>query len=189
MKLIVGLGNHGEEYENTKHNLGFRVIDQLGSRVQGVKESKFKIDKLFNAEIAKGKIGEEEIVLVKPQTFMNNSGIAIKKIVTRYKLHVTQDLIVVHDDVSVDFGKIKISIGSGAGNHNGVQSIIDHLGTKDFIRVRLGIGRGEGILQDVVLSKFRPDEKENVEKMITETAEACISIVEDGIEQAMNRFN
>lgn len=188
MKLIVGLGNPGKEYENTKHNLGFRVVEEINSKLKD-QNSKFTFDKLFQAEITKGKIEAEDVVLVKPQTFMNESGIAVKKIVTRFSLNVKKDLIVVHDDLTIDFGKLKISTGNSSGNHNGVQSVIDHLGTQDFIRVRLGIGRGDGIIHDVVLSKFKPDEQQTADEMVQNAIRACIQVVIDGIEKAMNSFN
>ena len=120
---------------------------------------------------------------------MNNSGLAVKKMVTSYQLQVTRDVIVVHDDITLDLGQIKISKGAGAGNHNGVQSVIDQLKTKDFIRVRCGIGRGDGILKDVVLSRFKPDEKEIVEAMIKTATDACFMMVKEGLEKAINTFN
>ncbi len=193
MKLIVGLGNYGDEYKGTKHNLGFQVIDQiLNPKLQAPNKFKIansKLEKLFSAEIAEGKLGNKEVVLVKPHTFMNNSGVSVSKLLnTKYHMPHT-DLIVVHDDITVELGKIKISKGSGAGNHNGVQSIIDHVKTKEFIRVRLGIGRGEGMLHEVVLSKFRTDEKGVVEEMVKKAVDACEAIVLDGLEKAMNKFN
>lgn len=200
MKIIVGLGNPGKEYENTKHNVGFKVIDALITDEKFLTSSHFvhtgealkptfKFDKFTQAEIARGKIESEEIILVKPQTFMNDSGSSVKKLVDTNHITSLSDIIVIHDDITIDLGKIKISHESGAGNHNGVQSIINHLGNNEFIRLRLGIGRGEGILQDVVLSKFKPDELEAVQQMVKKASDACYVIVEDGVERAMNRFN
>jgi len=200
MKLIVGLGNPGREYEETKHNVGFKVLDALiGSDKfissnhfamtgEGLKPS-FKLDKMYHAEIAKGKIQTHDVILVKPQTFMNDSGVSVKKLADVNHITSMTDIIVIHDEITIELGKIKISHESGAGNHNGVQSIINHLGNKEFIRVRLGIGRGAGLLHDVVLSKFRPEEKFFVEAMIKTASDACYIIVEDGVERAMNRFN
>lgn len=162
--------------------MGFEVLNKVQS-------STFKFQKPFNAEIAKIVLGNEEILLVKPQTFMNNSGEAVRKLIKSYELRVTRDLIVIHDDIALDLGKIKISVGGSSGNHKGVQSVIDHLGTPEFIRVRLGIGRGEGVLNDVVLSKFKPDERPLVDQMVARAAEAITMLVTDGIDKAMNRFN
>ena len=200
MKIIVGLGNPGREYENTKHNIGFNVIDALITSDKFVASNHFvhtgeglqpifKFDKLYQAEIAKGKIDNEDIVLVKPQTFMNDSGVSVKKMADANHITSMTDIIVVHDEITIELGKIKISHESGAGNHNGVQSIINHLGSREFIRVRVGIGRGEGLLHEVVLSKFRPDEQQIVEDVVKKAAEACYVIVEDGVERAMNRLN
>lgn len=200
MKLIVGLGNPGHEYENTKHNVGFKVLDALVTSErflasnhfahtgEGLKPS-FKFDKLFHAEIARGKIESEDVIFVKPQTFMNDSGIAVKKLVDTNHITSLSDVIVIHDDITIDLGKIKISHEHGAGNHNGVQSIINHLGNREFIRLRLGIGRGEGLLHEVVLARFKPDEVPLVDDMVKKASEACYVIVEDGVERAMNRLN
>lgn len=189
MKLIVGLGNHGEKYENTKHNLGFEVVEKLKEEIQRDAGVESRTNKQKDLEIFYGSIGEEEVDLVKPQTYMNNSGWAVSEFARRSNLSYQNDLIVVHDDISLELGQIKISEGAGAGNHNGVKSIIDHLKTKNFIRVRCGIGRGDGVLSDVVLSKFRPDEIEIVRHMIQKAADACVTIVQEGVEKAMNEFN
>src|SRR3989344_369483 len=200
MKLIVGLGNPGREYENTKHNVGFRVVDGIITSEEFITSNHFaqtgeganpifKFDRFYNADIFKGKMEGEEIVLVKPQTFMNESGRTVKKLVDTHHVTNLSDIIIIHDDITIDLGKIKISHTGGAGNHNGVQSIINHIGNSEFVRVRLGIGRGEGVLHEVVLSKFRPDEIEPVSDMVVNAVNACRVIVEDGIERAMNRFN
>lgn len=200
MKIIVGLGNPGKEYTETKHNVGFKVLDTLiasdrfissnhfAATGEGLKPI-FKLDKLYQAEIAKGKIESNDVILAKPQTFMNDSGVAVKKLADANHIHSMSDIIVIHDEITIALGKIKISHESGAGNHNGVQSIINHLGTKEFIRIRLGIGRGEGLLHEAVLSKFKPEEKFFVESMVKEASDACYVLVEDGVERAMNRFN
>jgi len=120
---------------------------------------------------------------------MNNSGSAVGKLVNNYQLQIASELIVVHDDITIDLGIVKISLGSGAGKHNGVRSIIDHLHSQDFIRVRLGIGRGEGDLKDVVLSRFRPDEQDEVIRMIEKSSEACTMLITDGVDTTMNRYN
>ena len=198
MKLIVGLGNPGKEYEETRHNIGFKVIDFLITNAKFLSlrqgfgrqaNSNIHFDKIFNAEIAKGKIGEEDVVLVKPQTFMNESGVAVHKLIKNYKLKITNDLIVVQDDLTIELGKIKISVGANAGNHNGVQSVIDHVGTNEFVRVRLGIGRGQGEIKDVVLSKFKSEEMKVINDSVKKASEACILIITDDVNKASNNFN
>ena len=166
MFLIVGLGNPGEEYKNTRHNVGFDVIEKITNyelRITSeTQNTNLHFDKMVNSEIAKIRISSQEVILAKPQSFMNNSGLVVKKLLNSNQQLTISNLVIVHDDISMDLGQVKISKGAGAGNHNGVVSIINHLKTKDFIRIRCGIGRGDGVLSDVVLSKFRPDEKEVV---------------------------
>ena len=194
MYLIIGLGNPGEEYKDTRHNIGFRVVDSLSSKLKDqisnqIQNPSFDLNNPLQAALLEGQIEDKRVVLAKPITFMNNSGLAVKKILnTKYQILYT-NLIVVHDDIALELGQVKISKGAGSGKHNGVQSIIDHLKTNDFVRVRCGIGRGDGVLTDVVLSKFKPDEKETVDKMMQEAAGVCIKIVTDGPEKAMNTFN
>ena len=191
MKLIVGLGNPGDEYEHTRHNVGFMAIDEIAKlRNYEIKENaSLSLNKQLNAEIGTSMINNAEVKLAKPMTYMNDSGQAVKKIISQFPNFPISSLIIVHDDITLDLGHVKISKGSGAGNHNGVQSIIDHLKTKDFIRVRCGIGRGDGVLSDVVLSKFIPDEKVIVTEMVQKAADVCVMIVEKGLEKAMNWYN
>ena len=139
MKLIIGLGNPGEEYEKTRHNIGFLTIDHLRLTINTF--SNWKYEKKLEAEISRGHIASccEDVILAKPQTFMNNSGRAVK-LLTTYYLLLTSDLLVLHDDLDLELGTLKLSYGSGSAGHNGVQSIIDTLGTKDFWRLRIGIG-------------------------------------------------
>lgn len=161
MVLIVGLGNPGEEFKGTRHNLGFEVLDQFA------RENKFpgfKFSKKFNAEISQ----KGNVILAKPQTFMNNSGKAVKILNTKYKIQDTSNLWVIHDDLDLPLGKLKISKGRGSAGHKGVQSIIDELGTKDFIRFRLGINRTHGLVhrntKEFVLEKFSKEEKKIIKK-------------------------
>lgn len=152
MKLIIGLGNPGKKYEKTRHNLGFMAVDFLREK-SGAPE--FKLNKKCNAEITK----TDEIIFAKPQTFMNNSGEAATKLLSFYKLSPA-DLSVIHDDLDLDFEKIKIGAGRGSAGHNGVKSIIDALGTKDFNRIRIGVGRPPANIppEDYVLQNFSADE-------------------------------
>jgi len=169
MKLIVGLGNPGEKYLNNRHNVGFQFVDYLfneftGSRVNGLNE-----DKYANSQFAKFVIDNEEIILAKPQTFMNNSGIAVKKLILKFGFRIS-DLIVIHDDLDIPFGKFHIQVGIGPQLHNGLESIEKHLKSKDFTRIRIGIdnrrkfGSIEG--EAYVLHDFLPDEKKILEELI-----------------------
>ena len=165
MKIIVGLGNPGKKYESTRHNVGFLALDKIAikSKVESYKVGEFKLEKKFEAEIAKVKIKNEEVLLVKPQTFMNNSGIAVRKIIDFYKVDPEKDLIVIYDDIDIPLGKTRLrSEGSSAG-HRGLQSIINNLGTESFMRVRIGVGRPDNELvkiEDWVLQEFKKEEKE-----------------------------
>jgi len=152
MKLIIGLGNPGKKYEKTRHNLGFMAVDFLRENIGA---PNFKMNKKCNAGISK----TDEIILAKPQTFMNNSGEAAAKLLSFFKL-MPADLIVIHDDLDLEFGKIKLGAGHGAAGHKGAQSIIDYLGTKDFNRIRLGVGRPPLHIppEDYVLQNFSSEE-------------------------------
>ena len=170
MKVIVGLGNPGKKYENTRHNVGFLALDKIIAKLetQSEKQGNFKLEKKFDAEIAEMEFNNEGIILVKPQTFMNRSGESVSKIVNFFKIDPVKDLIIIHDDIDVELGKIKVKNIGSSGGHNGVQSIIDSLGTENFLRVRIGIDRpSEGTEVDLyVLGKFSKDEKDIVEKSI-----------------------
>lgn len=184
MKLIVGLGNPGKEYENTRHNVGFLVLDQIIKKTKKQKSKgknqkysifsniqysniqyfePFKLVGKFKAEIAKLKFGNQDILLVKPQTFMNLSGEAVKKIVDFYKVNPKNDLIVVHDDVDIPLGSVRMRQEGSSAGHKGLQSIIDELSTDRFTRVRIGIGRPSNELvkiEDWVLQALSEAEKE-----------------------------
>lgn len=170
MKLIIGLGNPGEKYEKTRHNAGFLAVDKV---VSSVKYQVLNTSLKFNAEISHGVINNEKIILAKPQTFMNNSGQAIQTILDYYKISL-EDIIVIHDDLDIAIGKYKISKNRGSAGHKGVQSIIDYLGTKDFMRIRIGIGENSKV-QDLANSRVQistskkiPVEKFVLEKFSTE---------------------
>lgn len=171
MKIIIGLGNPGQEYAGTRHNIGFELIDRIRDD-SGF--SDFEFNKKFNAEIAKGKIDSKEALLVKPQTFMNLSGEAVQPILAFYKLS-PEDIIVVHDELDLPAGRYKIATDSSSAGHNGVQNIIDKLGTQKFARIRIGIGEAkEGVpvcrlgAHDFVLGKFKDEEKEKIESISSE---------------------
>ena len=164
MKLIIGLGNPGNEYKKTRHNVGFLTVDKI---ISSFDFPPISMQAKFNAEISNGIINEEKVILAKPQTFMNLSGQAVRGIVDYYKI-ATEDVIVIQDDLDIAIGKYKISKNRNSGGHKGVQSIIDHLGTKDFTRIRIGIEVDDCKVpvEKFVLEKFGKDEMKVVDEII-----------------------
>ena len=187
MYLIVGLGNPGKEYENTRHNIGFRVVGEVAGMI-GAGELKF--DKKFNSLIGEGKIEEERIVLVEPQTYMNLSGDSIRVLLDWYKIKADR-LIVCYDDVDVALGEIKLKFGGGAAGHHGLESVIDKIKSPGFIRVRIGIGRPaqSGDVTDYVLGDIPPSDQPSLEEAITNAAEAVLLVVAEGIEAAKIKYH
>lgn len=187
MILIVGLGNPGQKFQKTRHNIGFRAVDEITANFQF---PIFKFQSIFNAQISKGIIKNQKIILVKPQTFMNLSGKVVGSLLKNYKLK-PNNLIVIHDDIDLPLGKIKITIGRGAAGHKGVESIIRELKTKDFVRFRVGINRftQNQKLDEFVLKKFSKEEEKIVKEVIQSASEAIETALEEGIEKAMNKYN
>lgn len=185
MKVIVGLGNPGPQYKWTRHNLGFLVLDQLAREI-GADFSREKHQGL----IAEGAAAGTRLMLIKPMTFMNRSGDCVAPAV-RNKVDGPADVLVVTDDINLPLGRMRIRAGGSAGGHNGLKSLIERLGSPEFPRLRLGVGdhRATGDLSDHVLSTFRPDEKEAVEAMIGNAAEAARTWAQHGVERAMNEYN
>lgn len=185
MKVIVGLGNPGPQYKWTRHNLGFLVVEQLAESL-GASFTKEKHQGLL-CETA---TGGTRLLLIKPLTFMNRSGDCVAPAVHN-KIDGPEDVLVVTDDINLPLGKLRIRAGGSAGGHNGLKSLIERLGSDAFARLRLGVGdeRTTGDLADHVLSKFRPEEKEPVEKMLERAVDAAIRWAERGVEAAMNEFN
>ncbi|MBI2092662.1 MAG: aminoacyl-tRNA hydrolase [Deltaproteobacteria bacterium] len=185
MKLLVGLGNPGRKYAKTRHNIGFAIIDAFVEKIGGFK---FKED--FDSFFAISEIDNEKVCIAKPQTFMNLSGNSVAAIASFYKI-AGVDITVVHDDIDMPLGKIKIVKGAGTGGHNGVDSIISNLGTKDFWRLKVGIGRPpEGFdPADYVLGGFNEDERKLVEKIICTGADVVRKIFESGHNAAMQKYN
>lgn len=187
MWIIAGLGNPGNKYSGTRHNIGFMVIDQLSEQYD------IKLEDRDICSIGKGAVKGVDVFLLKPLTFMNRSGLAIKK--TLKKLNILSDnlidkLIVVHDDLDIDTGLIKIRKGGSSGGHNGIESIIQEIGTKDFIRVKIGIGRQKDIpAHDYVLRTFNLSEKNLIKDVIINAVNAVASIVTEGVDKAMNKYN
>jgi len=185
VKLIVGLGNPGRQYQNTRHNAGFTVLDELARRLNvAFDRSKFE------SEIAQAQLGTHRLLLMKPQTFMNLSGVAVAK-AARNKIDDISDLLVVVDDVNLPLGRIRFRTGGSAGGHNGIKSIIEHVGSDQFPRLRMGVGRSgpPEQLRDHVLTSFAPDEKPEFARMVERSADGVEAFVEYGIERAMDRFN
>lgn len=185
MKVIAGLGNPGTEYKNTPHNIGFDVVDGLAVRLG----ADWKEASRFRALTAKTEQGGETLWLLKPQTFMNASGEAIAPFL-RYYHATAADLIVVEDDTDLPLGKLRLRARGSSGGHRGLQSVITHLGTDGFIRIRLGVGRsGNGNMISHVLGKFGEDRRDMVAKLVEKAAEAVLCIAEKGLNEAMNRYN
>lgn len=185
MKLIIGLGNPGREYENTRHNIGFQGIDALADDYNiSVNKNKFK------ALYGEGRVGTEKIVLVKPQTYMNLSGESVKAFATWHKIKA-EDILIIYDDVSLPPGKLRIRKKGSAGGHNGIKSIIQHLGTNEFERIKVGIGeKPQGWnLADYVLSRFTNSEIKIMHETMADIVGATDSIIEKGIDDAMNKYN
>ncbi len=166
MKLIIGLGNPGEEYKKTRHNAGFLTVDALALKLQA---TSYKLQANFNAEVSEGIIDNKKIILAKPQTFMNNSGQAVRAILDYYKIK-PEDIVVIHDDLDILLGEYKISKNKNSGGHKGVQSIIDYLGTKDFTRIRIGImtENKKTPTEKFVLERFSKDEMKIIKGVIEE---------------------
>ncbi len=185
MKLVVGLGNPGEEYARTRHNVGFLVADGLARRY-GAAYSTRK----FGAEIADATAGGERVSIMKPGTYMNHSGEAVGSALRFWKLGL-EDLVVIHDDLELDPFRVQIKIGGGHGGHNGLKSVNAHVGGPDYVRVRVGVGRPPPRMDpaDYVLGRFGKAEQEQVEACVAWAVEAAQTIVEMGAVKAMNQFN
>ena len=192
MILIIGLGNPGKKYKFSRHNLGFLVLDRFSKK----NHFEFKSSKKLKSKISKGYFDKIKVVLVKPQIFMNNSGKAVKLLATSYKRQTT-NIWVIHDDIDLALGKMKIVKNRGAGGHKGVQSIINEMKTKNFVRFRLGINPkykitkqwNNGAMEKFVLKKFTKTEKEITKKVVKNCVKALEITLKKGLEKAMNEFN
>lgn len=183
MWLIAGLGNPGSRYEKTRHNVGFLVLEELSRRLQ------LEFTEKEDCKISKGSLGDEKIILLEPLTFMNRSGIAVRKIMQKSNIF-SENLIVVHDDIDLETGNLKIRKKGSSGGHKGVESIIQNIGTREFIRIKIGIGRDPFVpTEKYVLSRFRKDETPIINDAIVRAVESLYSIINDGVERAMNSFN
>jgi len=180
---VVGLGNPGKKFEGTRHNVGFEVVDFLAYR-NNINVNKIK----HKALIGDGFIGDKKVLLVKPQTYMNLSGESVREIYEYYNLDIDK-LIVVYDDIDIEFGKIRIRKKGSAGTHNGMRNIIYHLMDDNFPRIRIGIGRPSGDIRNFVTERFNEKEREDILLSIRNAAEAIEVILKENIDKAMNIYN
>jgi PTH1 family peptidyl-tRNA hydrolase len=186
MFLIVGLGNPGGEYAKTRHNAGFLLVEKLSGRWK----ANWTVEKKFNARVARAKHAASRVVLCEPQTFMNSSGETVGLLAGFYRVPLKQLLVAV-DDADLPLGEIRLRPSGSSGGHHGLESIEQHLNTREFARLRIGIGRKDGAreITDYVLGKFSAGEAELVEKVLTAAAEQAEMWLRDGIQKAMSQFN
>lgn len=186
MYIIVGLGNPGKDYQNTRHNIGFDVIDTLAD-MAGISV----IEKKHNAMIGKGVLDGQKVILVKPQTYMNLSGESVRDVIDYYKVDEEEELIVISDDISLDVGMIRIRKKGSAGGHNGLKNIIQHLGHDTFMRIKMGVGeKPKGYdLADYVLGHFTREERKVMDEAAKSAVEAIRMMMAGDVDKAMNLFN
>lgn len=186
MYIVAGLGNPGREYENTRHNVGFCVIDDIAKKYQIA-----MLERKHRAVIGRGYIDGQRVVLLKPLTYMNLSGESIREAVNYYKVDESSQLVVISDDISLDVGQLRIRKKGSAGGHNGLKSIIGQLGHESFIRIRMGVSdKPQGYeLKDYVLGRFTDGEKEALREAREHAAEAVRMILRGDVDGAMNRYN
>lgn len=183
MFLIVGLGNPGKEYENTRHNIGFEVIDYIANKYN-IELNRVK----FKGVYGEGFIQNKKVILLKPTTYMNLSGESIREVINFYKL-TEEDVIVLYDDISLEVGRIRIREKGSAGGHNGIKSIIANLSTDVFPRIKIGVGQPKGDLVSHVLGKFSKDEQEVLKESLEASASAVEIIIKENAKEAMNKLN
>jgi len=192
MKLIVGLGNPGRVHANNRHNIGFACVNHF-ARTQGIKFDK----KQGHARIGSGEVAGNKMVAARPQTYMNLSGQSVSRLIKKFDISLN-DLLVIHDDLDLSLGKIRISQGGGSGGHKGIDSIISYLESQDFIRIRVGIGQpiatGDAKISNdeiiaYVLGDFTPDEKKIITETIPKVSEAILCLLTEGLTEVMNKYN
>jgi len=185
---VIGLGNPGSKYEFTRHNIGFRIIDSL-ARDMGIEFNKVKS---YYSLISRGMINNHKVMLVKPQTFMNLSGRAVNRVVSYYKIPL-QDLLIVYDDLNLELGQVRIRKKGSSGGHKGIESIMQYLNSEDIPRLRIGVGNPSLNYNfdcvSYVLSNFNNDEEDKIAEVIQLSTEAVKTIIEDGFEKAMRKYN
>ncbi len=193
MKLIVGLGNPGRAYASNRHNIGFTCLNHF-AKTQGIQFDK----KQGKARIGSGEVAGGKLILARPQTYMNLSGQSVSRLVNKFGINL-DDLLVIHDDLDLPLGKIRLRRGGGSGGHKGIGSIISGLESQDFLRLRVGIGRptvtwvsaeiSEADVTTYVLSDFNPDEKQVIAQVIPRVSEAVLCLLTEGLTSAMNKYN
>ena len=186
MKLIVGLGNPGIEYQFTPHNLGYLAVDRIAEKLGGIRIG----NRHCRALTGRGKIGQEEVLLAKPETFMNLSGLSVRELVEKYEAEPAKDLVVLYDELDFEWGTMRIRQGGSSAGHNGVESLIGAVGP-EFIRIRMGVGPGHPVTNgaDYVLAPMKKKQLEVADEMLERAADAVKMIVEEGVSKAMNTFN
>lgn len=200
MKLVIGLGNPGEKYTNTRHNIGFETLDYLLKKYEPVTNSNWQENKKAKTLIKKIELAKTSVLLAKPQTYMNNSGMGVKALMDYYKV-LPEDIIVIHDDLDLPLGKLQIRFGGGSAGHNGIESVIDTLKTNNFLRIRMGIGKPMRIdgaktalknhhsVEEYVLQPFLENEHHEVRTMTKHVQKNLELLVTHGIESFMSRYN
>ena len=184
MKIVAGLGNPGAQYANTPHSVGFETLDALAAAA-GVSWEEKRRFKCLTTTVS---IAGERVLLVKPQTFMNLSGESVASVV-KYHNATAADILVVHDDIDLPLGRMRIRTGGSCGGHNGVRNIIERLGTQDFARLKLGVGKDKSNVIGFVLGKFSPDARKVMDIVVAEAVKAVAAVVSQGPDRAMNAFN
>ncbi|MEK6672530.1 MAG: aminoacyl-tRNA hydrolase [Nitrospirota bacterium] len=183
MWIVAGLGNPGPRYAKTRHNAGFMVVDALAGRYRA------ELRERQAYSIWKGSVEGTDVILLEPLTFMNRSGLVVWEAMKKYNTQ-PENLIVVHDDIDLETGKLKIRKKGSSGGHKGIESIIESIGTRDFIRVKVGVGREEDIpVEDYVLSRFRKEETLLIREAVGRASDAVCEILKNGVDRAMNKFN
>ena len=185
MRILVGLGNPGAKYERTRHNVGFRVAETAARKLNvSVDETR------WNALLGQGRAGGGPVAVLLPQTYMNASGESVGHAARFWKAGA-ESLVVVHDDMDLEFGRIQVKVGGGDGGHNGLKSLQQHLGTPDYVRVRFGVGRPPPMWEgaDWVLAKFSSEEEEQLQSLVPQAADAAVAALLEGPVLAMNRYN
>jgi len=184
MKVVVGLGNPGAQYANTPHSVGFEVVDRIAAGCCAAWEEK----RQFKCLMAKANFAGQGVLLVKPQTFMNLSGESVAPVV-KYHNATVADLLVIQDDIDIAVGRIRIRKGGTCGGHNGIRNIIERLGTQDFARLKVGVGKDRSNVVGHVLGKFDPETRKVMDQVVADAASAAEAVLRDGPDRAMNAYN
>lgn len=184
MKIIAGLGNPGAQYENTPHSVGFEAVDAIAAKIGASWEAK----RAFQCLVARGNFAGGQVLLVKPMTFMNLSGESVAPIV-KYNNATSADLLVIHDDIDLPLGRVRIKKNGSCGGHNGVRNIIERLGTQDFPRLKLGVGKDKANVIGFVLGKFDPASRKIMDEVVAKAPEIAAAILASGPDRAMNAYN